>query len=240
MADRQGGVDCRVGRDSGHLALRRRARTFPGGISASCCEHSEHDAGDRQRARLSRRRYRHGSFCRRGWQAGCTGCPGTRRGCRPCRARALQGIGYHGGVSGPRSSWLVSDQASVLSSALDEVLKCGGDSLSRPHARGGIMSFRLLFVAVGLLAALLSSPAAKAQDYPTHVVKIMVPYPVGGATDITARLVSEKLTQKWGVGVIVENKPGVNGVIGTEAVANAPPDGYTIGFVASSHVVNPA
>src|SRR5205085_12420688 len=47
-------------------------------------------------------------------------------------------------------------------------------------------------------------------------------------------------TQKWGVGVIVENKPGVNGVIGTEAVANAPPDGYTIGFVASSHVVNPA
>jgi tripartite-type tricarboxylate transporter receptor subunit TctC len=101
------------------------------------------------------------------------------------------------------------------------------------------MPFRLLLAAAGLVASALLPAPAIAQDYPNHIVKVIVPYPVGGATDITARLVAEKLTQKWGVGVIVENKPGVNGVIGTETVGTAPPDGYTIGFVASSHVVNP-
>jgi tripartite-type tricarboxylate transporter receptor subunit TctC len=99
------------------------------------------------------------------------------------------------------------------------------------------MSPRLILVAA--LVALLPI-AALAQDYPSRPVKLVVPYPVGGATDITARLVAEKLSARWGVGVIVENKPGVNGVIGTDVVAKAEPDGYTIGFVASSHVVNPA
>ena len=95
----------------------------------------------------------------------------------------------------------------------------------------------LLFAAAALCAPIV----AVAQDYPSRPVKFIVPYPVGGATDITARLVAEKLTAKWnGAPVIVENKPGVNGVIGTEMVAQSPPDGYTIGFVASSHVVNPA
>jgi tripartite-type tricarboxylate transporter receptor subunit TctC len=97
-----------------------------------------------------------------------------------------------------------------------------------------------LNVALAVIVTLLLVGSALAQDYPNHVVKVIVPYPVGGATDITARLVAEKLTQKWRVGVIVENRPGVNGVIGTEAVGQAPADGYTIGFVASSHVVNPA
>ncbi|MEP7083093.1 MAG: tripartite tricarboxylate transporter substrate-binding protein, partial [Betaproteobacteria bacterium] len=92
-----------------------------------------------------------------------------------------------------------------------------------------------------IVAALLCATSVAAQDYPHHPVKIIVPYPVGGATDITARLVAEKLTAKWpGAPVVVDNKPGVNGVIGTDAVAKAAPDGYTIGFVASSHVVNPA
>jgi tripartite-type tricarboxylate transporter receptor subunit TctC len=86
----------------------------------------------------------------------------------------------------------------------------------------------------------LVSLAAFAQDFPTRPVKILVPYPPGGATDVTARLLAEQLTKKWGQAVFVENKAGVNGVIGTEVVANAEPDGYTIGFVASSHVVNPA
>ena len=96
---------------------------------------------------------------------------------------------------------------------------------------------RLLLIA----AVALCAQHAAAQDYPNRPVKILVPYPVGGATDITARLVAERLTAKWaGVPVIVENKPGVNGVIGTDTVAKAAPDGYTLGFVASSHVVNPA
>ncbi len=90
---------------------------------------------------------------------------------------------------------------------------------------------------MALLAALAFG--AHAQDYPTKPVKIIVPYPVGGASDITARLVADKLSKKWGVGVIVENKAGANGIIGTEAIAKAPPDGYTLGLIASSHVGNP-
>ena len=94
----------------------------------------------------------------------------------------------------------------------------------------------LLIASTALFAA-----QAIAQDYPNRPVKIIVPYPVGGATDITARLVAERLTAKWqGAAVIVDNKPGVNGVLGTDMVAKAAPDGYTLGFVASSHVVNPS
>ncbi len=90
---------------------------------------------------------------------------------------------------------------------------------------------------VALLAALTFG--VQAQDYPTKPVKIIVPYPIGGASDITARLIADKLTRKWGVGVVVENKAGANGIIGTEAIAKAPPDGYTLGLIASSHVGNP-
>ena len=87
--------------------------------------------------------------------------------------------------------------------------------------------------------ALAFSTIALAQDYPNRPVRIIVPYPVGGASDITARLVADKLSKKWGQGVVVENKAGANGIIGTEMIAKAPPDGYTIGLVASSHVGNP-
>jgi tripartite-type tricarboxylate transporter receptor subunit TctC len=91
-----------------------------------------------------------------------------------------------------------------------------------------------------LIAACLAPLAANAQDYPSRPVKIIVPYPPGGASDVTARILTEKLTKKWNNPVIVENKPGVNGIIGTEAVAKAPADGYTLALVASSHVANHA
>ena len=87
--------------------------------------------------------------------------------------------------------------------------------------------------------AVAFATTAAAQDYPTRPVRIIVPYPVGGASDITARLVADKLSKKWGQGVVVENKAGANGIIGTEMIAKAPPDGYTLGLVASSHVGNP-
>jgi tripartite-type tricarboxylate transporter receptor subunit TctC len=87
--------------------------------------------------------------------------------------------------------------------------------------------------------AFACAASAAAQDYPNRAVKIIVPYPVGGASDITARLVADKLAKKWGQPVVVENKAGANGIIGTEMIAKAPPDGYTLGLVASSHVGNP-
>ncbi len=90
-----------------------------------------------------------------------------------------------------------------------------------------------------MVALLALGFGASAQDYPTKPVKLIVPYPPGGASDITARLIADKLSKKWGQGVFVENRAGANGIIGTEAIAKAPPDGYTIGLVASSHVGNP-
>jgi len=92
------------------------------------------------------------------------------------------------------------------------------------------------------IAALAFAASAAAQDYPTKPVRILVPYPPGGASDVTARVLADKLTKRWGnkAAVFVENKAGANGVIGTETIARAEPDGYTVGLVASSHVANPA
>lgn len=97
-----------------------------------------------------------------------------------------------------------------------------------------------LLRAMVLACAALLPLGATAQTYPNKPVRILVPYPPGGASDVTARLVADKLSKKWGSPVFVENKPGVNGIIGTETIANAEPDGSTIGLVASSHVTNHA
>ena len=94
------------------------------------------------------------------------------------------------------------------------------------------------FLAASAILAFAS--VAVAQDYPNRPVRILVPYPAGGASDVTARVVADKLSKKWNNPVYVENKPGVNGIIGTETIAKAAPDGYTMGLVASSHVANPA
>lgn len=93
--------------------------------------------------------------------------------------------------------------------------------------------------AAGIAAIVTVGAVAHAQEYPSRPVRLIVPYPVGGASDITARLVADKLTKKWGQAVVVENKAGANGIIGTADIAKAAPDGYTIGLVASSHVGNP-
>lgn len=92
-----------------------------------------------------------------------------------------------------------------------------------------------------VLAALAVACTVSAQDYPTKPVRILVPYPPGGASDVTARVLAEKLSKRWGgKAVFVENKAGANGVIGTDVVARAEPDGHTLGLVASSHVTNHA
>jgi tripartite-type tricarboxylate transporter receptor subunit TctC len=96
-------------------------------------------------------------------------------------------------------------------------------------------------LALGALAALSAALPVSAQEYPAKPVRILVPYPPGGASDVTARILADKLSKRWGgKPVFVENKAGANGVIGTETIARAEPDGYTLGLVASSHVANPA
>ena len=84
------------------------------------------------------------------------------------------------------------------------------------------------------------SSAALAQSYPTKPVRLIVPFPPGGATDIVGRLVAGKMQEVWRQSVIVENKPGAGTVVGTDAVAKAPPDGYTLGVVVTAHVINPS
>src|SRR3712207_4545036 len=86
-------------------------------------------------------------------------------------------------------------------------------------------------LALGLFAgaALLSAPAA-AQPYPSRVVKMVVPYPAGGPTDVIARIVAEELGRDLGQNVVVENLAGASGAVGTRTVAKAEPDGYTIVF----------
>ncbi len=99
---------------------------------------------------------------------------------------------------------------------------------------------KTLLRALALACAAVLPLSALAQTYPNKPVRILVPYPPGGASDVTARILADKLSKKWGSPVFVENKAGVNGIIGTEVIANAEPDGSTIGLVASSHVTNHA
>src|SRR5438067_387921 len=88
------------------------------------------------------------------------------------------------------------------------------------------------------LAAVFSSIGAQAQSYPTRSLKIVVPATPGGAIDVIARLVGDKLTASMGQAVIIENKPGASNNLGTDFVAKSPPDGYTLVIVASSHATN--
>jgi tripartite-type tricarboxylate transporter receptor subunit TctC len=80
---------------------------------------------------------------------------------------------------------------------------------------------------LGLLIALCACAAA-AQSYPTKPVRIVVPFSPGGGTDIAARILAQKLTERTGQSFFVDNRPGASGIIGTELVAKSPPDGYTL------------
>ncbi len=87
-------------------------------------------------------------------------------------------------------------------------------------------------IRMACLAALLAAPGAWAQDsaagYPNRPIRIIVPFPAGGAADALPRIVAEQLAARWGQPVIVENRAGASGSIGAEAVARADPDGYTL------------
>jgi tripartite-type tricarboxylate transporter receptor subunit TctC len=85
----------------------------------------------------------------------------------------------------------------------------------------------------------LGVPSAFAADFPTKTMRLIVPFPPGGATDALARLMAEKLGEKWKQAVVVENKPGANTAIGTDIVAKSAPDGHVVGIVTGSHITNP-
>lgn len=89
--------------------------------------------------------------------------------------------------------------------------------------------------------SLLSPASVEAQDFPTKPIKLIVPFPAGGPNDIIARVVGQRMSELMKQPVLIDNRGGQGGVLGTDAVAKAPPDGYTIGIVsASSLVINPS
>ena len=100
------------------------------------------------------------------------------------------------------------------------------------------MRERLSLTPLALLLMLCTAVAA--EPYPTRPVRLIIPFPAGGSNDVVGRLVASQLGEKLGQQVFVDNRAGAGGVIGTEAAANAPPDGYTLLIVSIAHAVNPA
>ena len=103
------------------------------------------------------------------------------------------------------------------------------------------MMFQQTAVAAIVASIVTVSGSACAQEYPSRPIRLVVPWPAGGVTDVVARIVGERLGQTIGKPVVVDNKAGASGFIGTEMVAKAPPDGYTLLLVTSStHAASPA
>ena len=90
-----------------------------------------------------------------------------------------------------------------------------------------------LFLLLVVMACALTL-GARAEDYPTKPIRIVVPYPAGSSGDVTTRQMAKMLSEKFSQSVIVDNRPGANGIIGAQVVAQAQPDGYTLLFAASS------
>ncbi|RAI44640.1 Bug family tripartite tricarboxylate transporter substrate binding protein [Rhodoplanes roseus] len=104
---------------------------------------------------------------------------------------------------------------------------------------------RRLIVAALAAALLAVTPTAfaqtsSAQNWPTQAVKIIVPFPAGGTTDILARILADQLSAKWNQPVMVDNRGGASGTVGSEQLVKSPPDGTTLMVTATHHVINPS
>ena len=115
-------------------------------------------------------------------------------------------------------------------------------SLYRPKRMAQcVLTFLALCLPPFLLLMLAGAPANSwAQDWPNRAVRIIVPFAPGGGTDLVARMTAQKLAERYGQPFLVENRSGAGGTLGSEVVAKARPDGYTLGVVSGSHSINPS
>ena len=102
------------------------------------------------------------------------------------------------------------------------------------------MPARIIITLATAIAAVALASAAQAQRWPQKPVRLIVPFTAGGGTDIAARVVSRKLAETFGTTIVIDNRGGAGGSVGTELVARAAPDGYTLAMVSGSHSINPS
>ena len=96
-----------------------------------------------------------------------------------------------------------------------------------------------VFASIAAVAIAFVSPALPAQEWPTKPIRMIVPYPPAGGTDVVARVITEPLAAELGQPIVIENRGGAAGNLGTDIAAKAAPDGYTFLFTLSSHTINP-
>lgn len=101
-------------------------------------------------------------------------------------------------------------------------------------------TLRLAILLFSILLLISEAGGAFAQSYPNKPIRLLVGFSPGGGTDLLARLIGQKLTERWGQQVVVDNRPGANMIIATEMAAKAAPDGYTLAMVATPNVTNPS
>ena len=104
----------------------------------------------------------------------------------------------------------------------------------RLHEEMGAAMRRVAFLALLMMLAAVHAAAAQSAAWPERPVHLIVPFPAGSSSDIVARIVAQKLGERLGQQLVVENRPGASGNIATEFVAHAAPDGYTLGLANTS------
>lgn len=111
--------------------------------------------------------------------------------------------------------------------------------MSNIHTKSGSTLGLLRHAASALALGLVATGALAAEDFPSHSIKLVVPWAAGGIVDTTARNIGQKMSEQLGQPVVIDNRPGAGGSIGTEYVAQSAPDGYTLLMAFDTHAVNP-
>jgi tripartite-type tricarboxylate transporter receptor subunit TctC len=113
------------------------------------------------------------------------------------------------------------------------------DTTRNDRARGSLAAVLLSAASVLALCAAADAPAAQSQAYPAKPIRIVVPFPPGGFSDVFARIIGARMSETWGQQVVVDNRPGAGGGIGADIVAKAPADGYTLVMgTIGTHAIN--